>query len=137
MNKFGINITEQYELYEVGSLMLVGNHSDRRLAPNIDHGGNVHLNILEPIARAGNHYHLKVQEFLVNPGPVMLLLHLKHPQKDTVETVEMIPASLNEIKAYHPKLGVSHIIENVSAHRAAFIIIVDKDNPDDVYPQNF
>lgn len=136
MRKLGIKITEKYELYEVGSLTLIGNHSDRRFAPNIDHGGNVHLNILESGACAGNHYHMEVEEFFINPGPDRLLLHLKHPQRNTVEVVEMSPASLIEIKAYHPKVGIPHMIENKSNHRAAFIILVNKDNPEDVFPQN-
>ncbi|MBW7991825.1 MAG: hypothetical protein FVQ84_17655 [Planctomycetes bacterium] len=131
---FGIPIKEKHELYEIGTLALVGTHSDHKLAPNIDQGGNVHLNVLEPGAKAGNHYHKKVQEFFINPGPGELLLHLKNVNSNLVETVNMLPASLSEIKAYHPRLGVPHIIENRGTHQNTLIIVVDKDNPSDVYP---
>jgi len=113
---------------------LVGTRTDRRLAPNIDHGGNVHLNVLEPGARAGNHFHREMEEFFVNPGPGSLLMHVRHPGSGAVEVIEMLPASRSEIRAYRAKLGVPHIVENPGPHRIALIIIVDRDNPEDIHP---
>jgi hypothetical protein len=136
MNNLSISIIEENDIYEIGTLSLVGDHTDRKLAPNIEHGGNVHLNVLEPGARAGNHYHEKVQEFFINPGPGTLLLHLKNTRTGLVEIIEMLPASLSEIRAYHPKLGIPHLIENTSIHRATLIIVVDKDDPADVRSAN-
>ena len=127
-------IIEDHLLYEVSSLDLVGTHRDRRLAPNIDQGGNVHLNILEPGARAGDHFHEHVEEFFINPGPGRLVLHLRDPGSGSVEKVELSPVSMREARAYRAKLGVPHMIENPNSHRAVLIIVVDKDDPRDIVP---
>jgi oxalate decarboxylase/phosphoglucose isomerase-like protein (cupin superfamily) len=137
MGNWKLHTEEEYELSdlcEIAELVLVGNHADRKLAPNIDNGGNVHLNVLEPGSCAGNHYHLKVQEFFINPGPGRLLLHMRHPRLSSVEIVEISPASLSEVKAYHVKLGIPHMVENPERHRATLVIVVDRDDPSDVYP---
>ena len=127
-------LVEDHLLYEVRSLLLVGTHQDRRLAPNIDQGGNVHLNILEPGARAGNHYHEHVEEFFVNPGPGALLLHLRDPGSGSVEKVELQPVCRTEVRAYRAKLGITHMVENPNPHTACLIILVDRDDPSDVVP---
>lgn len=127
-------VIEDHLLYEVSSLALVGRHRDRSLAPNIDQGGNVHLNILEPGARAGNHYHVHLHELFINPGPGKLLLHLRDPQNGSVETVELSPLSLTQARAYRAKLGVPHMVENPNPYRATLIIVVDRDDPNDIVP---
>jgi oxalate decarboxylase/phosphoglucose isomerase-like protein (cupin superfamily) len=133
MKKFQIPIIDDFKLYEVGRLELVGQNGDRKFAPNIDNGGNVHLNILEPGARSGNHYHKVVQEFFVNAGPEKLLLHLLDPASGRIETIEMLPISLTDAKAYRPKHKIPHMVENSSNMPLTLIIIVDRDNPDDTY----
>lgn len=124
---------DDFELYAVKSLPLVGNHRDRRMCANIADGGVVHLNMLTPGARAGNHYHLKTQEFFINPGPAVLRLHLRAKNDETVHVVEMAPASLAEVRAYQPKPGVTHLVENPSPHTATLIIIVDQVALDDIF----
>ena len=136
MSKFLLKIIKETDLYEVASIALVGNHSDRKFAPNINHGGSVHLNILEPSAQAGNHYHQRIKEFFINPGPGKLVLHLKHPTTDNIEVVDILPASHAVVMAYRAKLGVSHMVENPGPERVTLIIIVDEDDPTDVCPSN-
>ena len=127
-------IVEDRGLYEVASLPLVGTHRDRRLAPNIEQGGHVHLNILEPGARAGNHYHEHVEEFFINPGPATLVLHLRDTQSGNVQSVVLPAASTAEVRAFRAKLGVTHMVENPNGYQAALIIVVDRDDPADVVP---
>ncbi len=122
------------ELYAVKRLALVGNHRDRKMCADIAGGGIVHLNMLTPGARAGNHYHRKTQEFFINPGPAVLRLHLRAIDQDAVRVVEMAPASLTEVRAYQPKCGVTHLVENPSPQMATLIIIVDRVDLDDVFP---
>jgi hypothetical protein len=133
MNEFHIPIIEDYDLYEVGSLEIINQYSNRKLAPNIDRGGNVHLNILEPGACAGNHFHKVVKEFFINTGPEKLLLHLKNLKSGSVTTIEMTPVSDKEVRAYRAKHNVPHMIENSGNNRIILIIVVDKDNPSDTY----
>jgi uncharacterized cupin superfamily protein len=132
VGKLGIAVVEDRALYQVGELELIGKHENRKLAPNIDHGGNVHLNILDPGARAGNHYHETLEEFFVNTGPGPLILHLRHRDGDEVEVVEMSPVSKCRAPAYRAKLCVSHIVENPNPQQVVLVIVVDRDNPDDI-----
>lgn len=134
MESVNHNGFEDFGLYEVKSLPLIGPHPDRKLALDVGGDGRVNLNILSPGARAGNHYHQKVYEVFINPGPDTLLLHLRSPQAAAVSVVEMLPVSLNRINAYHPKLGVTHMVENPSPRMATLIIVVDHNNPGDVFP---
>lgn len=120
-------------LYAVKNLPLLGNHRDRKLCADIAGGGIVHLNVLTPGARAGNHYHLKTQEFFINPGPTVLRLHLRARDEETVHLVEMAPASLAAVRAYQPRPGVTHLVENPSAQMATLIIIVDRVDLDDIF----
>jgi hypothetical protein len=134
MNSLDDNRLEDFGLYEVHRLPLIGPHLDRKLSINVDGDGCVNLNILAPGAQAGNHYHQKVYELFINPGPDTLLLHLRSPQEEAVSVVEMVPASLNQLRAYHPKLGVTHMVENPSNRLATLIIVVDRNDPSDVFP---
>ncbi|MCG3119029.1 MAG: hypothetical protein ALAOOOJD_01357 [bacterium] len=134
MESFTHNGFEDFGLYEVKSLPLVGPHADRKLSLDVGGAGRVNLNILSPGARAGNHYHQKVHEVFINPGPEALLLHLRSPEAAAGRVVEMLPASLSQINAYHPKLGVTHMVENPSPRMATLIIVVDQNDPDDVFP---
>lgn len=129
-----MRIITDHALYQVASLELQGCHTDRKFVANIDRGGNVHLNILGPGARAGNHYHERIEEFFINPGPGKLLLHVKDSLSGRIETLEMTPISRDEVRAYRPKLGVSHVVENPGPERITLIIVVDKDDPSDVIP---
>lgn len=121
-------------LYETQNLPLLGNHLDRKLAINVEGGGRVNLNVLAPGARAGNHYHQKVIELFINPGPGTLLLHLRAAHAEAITVVEMLPASMQQIRAYRPKLGVTHMVENASPHTMTLIIVVDQNDPSDVFP---
>lgn len=84
--------------------------------------------------RAGDHDHLKTQEFFINPGPAVLRLHLRAKNDEMVRVVEMTPASLTEVRAYQPKPGVTHLVENPSPQTATLIIIVDRVDLDDIFP---
>jgi oxalate decarboxylase/phosphoglucose isomerase-like protein (cupin superfamily) len=134
MTELKIRIVEDHELYQIGVLELLGSHPDRRLAPSIDHGGAVHLNIMQPGARSGNHYHRELQEFFINPGPASLVLHLRNPKTGEVITLDIPPASTEDVRAYRAKTGVPHIVENNASHTMTVIIVVDEDRPEDVCP---
>lgn len=134
MESLADNGREDFELYEAQNLPLIGPHLDRKLALDVGGAGRVNLNILAPGACAGNHYHKKVRELFINPGPDKLLLHLRSPREEAVSVVEMLPPSLRRLTAYHPKFGVAHMVENPSPHEATLIIVVDCHDPSDVFP---
>lgn len=126
-------------LFTVTSLELGQPKEARRLVPNVSRiangtKGDVHLNILAPGARAGDHYHRRVKEFFVNAGPGPLALHLRDPETDVYEVVEMLPPELTRVLAYRVRLGVAHVVENPGNLTSTLIIIVDEDRPDDLVP---
>ena len=134
MSKVRETAVRMHKLYEVVSLPLLGTHEDRRFVPSIDRGGQVHLNVLQPGACAGNHYHERVRELFINPGPGELLLHLRDPRTGRTQRVVLPPASLSHVMACGAKLGVPHMLENPNPHTVALIIVVDQDDPTDVIP---
>ena len=156
MGEYGIQNIRDCGLYEVGSLVLLGPKKNRVLAANISQPGtggqrisdkrvkgepgDVHLNVLDPHACAGDHLHNEVIEFFINAGQSPLILHLKDRKKGSVEKIEMPPPSKEKIYAFRAKHGVPHLIENPNLVPITLIIIVDRDCPEDmidaqVYPE--
>ncbi len=130
--------TTDYELYETLIFNKVGTHADRRLFPNINHlvpgcAGDVHVNLLMPGAQAGNHFHKETLEYFVSAGPGTLRLHLKRPEDGKKEVVEMIPASIDQLIGYRAKRGIAHLVENPQMHAVALVVLVDRDNPEDMH----
>ena len=126
-------------LYCVTSLELGKPREARRFVPNVGRiaarsGGDVHLNILAPGARAGGHYHRQLKEFFVNAGPSPLVLHLRNPETGAYQAVEMQPPDLTRVLAYRVRLGVAHMVENPGPSISTLIIIVNEDRPEDVVP---
>jgi len=134
MSKVRETAVRTHRLYELVPLRLLGAHEDRRFVPNINRGGQVHLNVLEPGACAGNHYHERVRELFINPGPGELLLHLRDPRTGRTQRVVLPPASLSRVMACGAKLGVPHMVENPGPHTATLIIVVDHDDATDAVP---
>jgi len=135
-----MELIQENKLYKVYTLNLLGNHTDRKFAANINHFnkniGDVHLNVLSPNAKAGNHYHTKVKEYFINAGPGNLILHLRDQDNNKIQKIIMTPASLDEMKSYNVNLRVPHMVENPNSHNVAIITIVDKDNPKDMFSSN-
>ena len=128
-----------HDLYTIHSLDLGEPRPDRRFAPNINRffehlKGDVHLNVLGPGARAGNHFHRQVRELFINTGPEPLILHLQDASSGRTVTIPMRAPSLDRILAYQVERGVVHSVENPGDSTVTLLVVVDEDNPDDVVP---
>ena len=129
---------KQNELYDVYELDLVGSHKDRKLAININRlknniKGDVHIMIMNPNSKAGNHYHKYTSEFYVNPGPGLLNLYLKKEGRSNVISLSMQPISMNKMLVYKVHNFVSHLVENPNKSDNLLLFILDEDNPDDTF----
>ena len=46
----------------------------------------------------------------------------------------MVPVSLTEMRIYKVNIGVPHMVQNPNQYNISIITIVDKDNPEDMFP---
>ncbi len=134
-------------LYEIGQLDMIKDNTDRSISVNINRfstsldrhstkckdgiPGDVHILVLDPKARAGNHYHKRIQEYFINIGYKDLVLHLKDRKTKEIIQVIIPPITREEIIVIRPKCGVTHLVENPNDILCPLLIIIDNDCPDD------